>query len=132
MVNEPQTKNIFNLEKPEECRCQLVDLSYSHPTLRVLLSSQTLFCAEFFDVFYIEAPRTWTGANFEILAGKEAFDFLKKAMPKTPDEIIIRLQLTKQAHVYAERTEIPIYIASRSASHRKLDSIMDLSRNQRS
>ena len=118
-------KNIFNLDKPEEYKCRLMNLTYSHPTLRVLVSHQTIMYVDFWGLHYINAPLAWQGANFELLEDTEAFEILKTANPKDTDMMIERLLITKMVKVYKEAT-VPIYIAANSLSINQVDSIFDI------
>jgi hypothetical protein len=118
-------KNIFNLDKPEEYKCRLMNLTYSHPTLRVLVSYQAIMYIDFWGLHYLNAPLEWQGADFELVGETEAFEILKNAYPKTSDMITERLLVTDVVKVYKEAT-VPIYIAANSVSINQVDSIFDI------
>ena len=62
--------NVFSIRQPQNCRCQI--FHYHRKLSRLYLSvyrgqaSQTAFYILFSDVAYIEAPMTWTSAQFHI------------------------------------------------------------------
>ena len=72
---EHGSENVFNISRPERYRCQI--LHYHRKLSRLYLSvyqeqqRRPAFYILFSDVAYIDAPMTWTSADFSI-ADKQA------------------------------------------------------------
>jgi hypothetical protein len=119
-VSEQQTKNIFNLEKPEEYQCWMIKLTRSLPTLTIQIWKEAeIRYLHFGAPDYIEAPIHWDGANFEIAGKEESTIILQKVFhPKYVEYLFLE---DSAPVVYVERTGSNKYIVAHGVYMEKKD-----------
>jgi ribosomal protein L21E len=126
-MSDMPTKNIFNLEKPEEYKCWMTGLTRGHQTLTVEIFRESDSRRLYFSLpQYLDTPIHWLGANFEIADREESIQIFRKMHPKDHLRIgeFIYDSEDNGYVVYVERTDMNKYIVAHSV-HMKIDDDTD-------
>jgi hypothetical protein len=86
-------KNIFSLENPVSCFCQITKFKLSHRAMDIQLIEEEKFLI-FVGVIYFQGPIQWKGANFTVGVESDMLSLLRRVYPlliQSPDNLLIEL-----------------------------------------
>lgn len=95
--------DIFDLPNAENCGCKIIDYTDRHSLLSIQLinpipDSPKLFIV-FAAIYYLEAPISWKGANFELASSDESAVLWRKIYPLESDKRIEQLAKVYKAFI---------------------------------